>query len=242
MRCLLLFVILIILLVTNISALRINEVELNPPGTDAGNEWIELYSAKEIDLEDYKIVNNDGGEISLSGSFKGYFIIELEKQWLDNSDEKVFLYEGEDLIDKTDLLEDSKNNDKTWQYCAPYWEFLEESKDRLGQCDVDEEKIKEEEGVAAQNEERDEIIEVNKTITSEGGGGEDGGKTKKTQPSKSFEIISLNPQVIKSTDGSDSNKEKGKSKYAIFSIIGLCVLIGILVWLRKNKYKNEFNN
>jgi hypothetical protein len=225
MRCAFLFVIITILLVTNLLALRINEVELNPPGKDAGNEWVELYSTKEIDLEGYKIVNNDEGEITLNGSFKGYFIVELEKQWLDNSDEKVFLYEGEDLIHETDLLKDEKNNDKTFQYCDPYWEFLDESKNRLGRCDVVEEEEDEQESDKEEEESEEGVAEG-----------------QETQSAKALEIIRVNPQVIKSTDDSDSNKEKDKSKYAIFSIIGLCVLIGILVWLRKNKYKNEFNN
>ena len=41
-----------ILMATNLaSGLRINEVELNPSGTDAGHEWVELYSEDSVDLQ-----------------------------------------------------------------------------------------------------------------------------------------------------------------------------------------------
>jgi len=81
-----------ILLLSFCSGLIISEVELNPLGTDSGNEWIELFSKSEIDLEEYKLINNDGDEFSLNqiGGFSGYLIIELSKQWLDNEDESYF--------------------------------------------------------------------------------------------------------------------------------------------------------
>ena len=42
------------------SAIKISEIELNPAGTDKGNEWIELFSDEKINLGEYKLVNNDG--------------------------------------------------------------------------------------------------------------------------------------------------------------------------------------
>ena len=65
---------LIIILISGVSAIRINEVEMNPAGKDYGNEWIELYSKEEVNLEGYKLMNNDGGELNLGGNFSGYFI------------------------------------------------------------------------------------------------------------------------------------------------------------------------
>jgi len=38
------------LLISFISSIRINEVELNPYGTDSGNEWLEFYSKGEVNL------------------------------------------------------------------------------------------------------------------------------------------------------------------------------------------------
>ena len=122
-------VILIVLFFVNfVSALRINEFELNPEGDDSGNEWVEFYHWDEIDLTGYKLVNGDGDEIELSGNFEEYFVYIFEKQWLDNKDEQIFLYKGEELVDETILTYDSKNNDKTLQYCKGEWIFEENTK------------------------------------------------------------------------------------------------------------------
>jgi len=59
-RLVFLFVLFVISASSLCSALRINEVEMNPAGTDTGNEWIELYNDGEISLEGYVIINNDG--------------------------------------------------------------------------------------------------------------------------------------------------------------------------------------
>ena len=40
------------------SAIVINEVEQNPAGEDRNNEWVELYSAEEINLDGYFLANN----------------------------------------------------------------------------------------------------------------------------------------------------------------------------------------
>ena len=47
--CLLVLIILSLINCVN-AEIRINEVELNPKGDDAGYEWIELYSEYEINL------------------------------------------------------------------------------------------------------------------------------------------------------------------------------------------------
>jgi len=53
-----------------------------------------------------------------------------------------------------------------------------------------------------------------------------------------LEYINLNAQTIKSTP---NNKEVSKN-YALYSLIGFCVLLGLLFILRKKRYtKNEFN-
>lgn len=122
-----------------VSSLQITEVELNPLGNDKGFEWIEFYSEDEVDLSLYRIVNNDGDEILLDSNFSGYYIYIFESQWLDNKDEKVFLYKNNELIDSTTVLEDSKNNEFTWQFCNE-WFFLENSKGGKNSCNDEEEK------------------------------------------------------------------------------------------------------
>jgi len=114
-------------------SLSITEVELNPPGLDSGNEWVELYSEEEVNLGNYFLENNDQDIINLTGSFRGYYIINFEKQWLDNSDERVFLKSGEITID-TSIFKDSQDNSKTWNLCSGEWTFLDSTKNEENSC------------------------------------------------------------------------------------------------------------
>lgn len=113
---------------------RINEVELNPSGTDAGNEWIELYSNNEVSLINWTLKNNDNQSIILNKTFSGYLIIALISQWLDNSDEKIFLYNKNELIDETIIFSDSDNDNKTWQDCSNNWRFIYMTKNYENNC------------------------------------------------------------------------------------------------------------
>ncbi|MCL1984379.1 MAG: lamin tail domain-containing protein, partial [Methanomassiliicoccaceae archaeon] len=103
--------------------LVINEFELNPPGPDADNEWVELYNStlSTVDLEGYRLV-------PFSHPSKEYIIhdfvlhpgqrivITFPGQFLNNAAEAVILYDADDNeIDRTPLKSDSKNDDLTWQ-------------------------------------------------------------------------------------------------------------------------------
>ena len=221
MKCFLIFLILIIFSY-NCSGLIITEFELNPPGSDSGNEWIEFFSEDEIDLEGYKIINNDGDEKNLEGIFSGYFIYKLEGQWLDNSDEKIFLYKNNELIFETDLTYDSKNNDKTLQYCD-YWFLGDSTKGEKNDC-WDEVESEEDEKEDEDNEKYPKKeIDENLTITKE------------------ENIVENNPVIL---SPKTIKKENHMDKYAIYSFVVFCVLLGFLFWAkRKNtNYKNEFEN
>lgn len=220
MRGALVFAILTIFLLTNLSALRINEVELNPPGTDAGKEWLEIYSEEKVDLSGYKLVNNDGKEINLNGTVNEYFVYNFGKQWLDNSDEKVSLYKGSKLIDETDILKDSENNDKTWQYCTS-WIFKESTKDETNGCEEETDKKQETE---IRNNSYEDTSIINKTSIAE----------QETIKQEAPKIIQLTSKTIKSEDNKDDN-----SKYAIYGLIGLSVFIIALLFLRRRD-KSEF--
>ncbi|MFZ5955816.1 MAG: hypothetical protein ACOYT4_05305 [Nanoarchaeota archaeon] len=135
-----LILLLILICLTNANAIRINEVELNPKGIDTKNEWIELFSDSEINMENWKISNSDGESIELNQTFSDYLTITIEKQWLDNKDEIVYLYENETLIDKTRIFSDSENDEKTWQFCDG-WEFKSASQGQKNNCEM---KIEEE--------------------------------------------------------------------------------------------------
>ena len=224
-----------VILISSVSALKITEFESNPEGTDAGNEWIELYSEEEVDLGNYKLVNNDGNEIVLNESFSGYFVYIFEKQWLDNSDEKVLLYENESLIDETEVFDDSKNNDMTWQLCDS-WEFKLSTKGEENSCDeVPEEPVEETEEEEQEQEEEENVVEERSEIEEYQEIEEP--VSRETEPIE-LQTINLNPQVIKSED---DNENLSKSNYAIYGLVFFCVLLVVLFILRKNKYnKNEF--
>ncbi len=120
-----------------ISAIRINELESNPTGTDTGNEWLELFSEQDTILAGWTIKNNDNDEINLSEfsvSFSGYFILNLKGQWLDNTNEKIIILYNNTVKEETILFSDSKNDDKTWQYCNGNWQFLSSTKNQENSC------------------------------------------------------------------------------------------------------------
>ncbi|MCL2142949.1 MAG: lamin tail domain-containing protein [Methanomassiliicoccaceae archaeon] len=101
----------------------INEFELNPPGTDSNNEWVELYNstASAVDLEGYKIQ-------PFSNMTRMYEIhdtvlrpgertvITFPGQFLNNTRESITLFDADGVVvDYTPSKTDSKNDDLTWQ-------------------------------------------------------------------------------------------------------------------------------
>ena len=101
----------------------INEVELNPPGTDAGNEWIELYNPTNysIDLEGWRISTTHGATVTIvleEGAIiepHGYLVISYWGQWLDNEGESIILRDRLGvIIDVTPTLYDTFNDLRSW--------------------------------------------------------------------------------------------------------------------------------
>lgn len=235
-----------ILLISTISSIRINEVESNPLGNDKGSEWVELYNKDSIDIERYVLMNADGEKRFLEGSFEGYYLYVFDKQWLDNTNEKVYLYEGEILVDETGNLSDSSNDDKTWQKCDDGWEFRDQTKKRDNGCD--EEIINE----SQENVDKEVTTEKKQKIVNEKFINKDGnvaqtffqnnessveeeilGIGEVSQP----KVIKLSAKTIKSTENS---KDKGPSDYAFYGLLGFAALLGVLFLLRRKKYENEF--
>ncbi len=217
------------------SGVRITEVELNPEGVDSGAEWVEIYSEEEIDLRGYRIINNDGDELNLSGGFSGYFVYELEKQWLDNTDEKIFLYMVGELVDETEIFDDSKDDNKTWQDCTS-WEFNESTKGKENFCGngKTEKKEVEETEDKDDNEDLDEInkkddvnnIEPKFEIKIE---------NQKIEVNESTEtIINLNPQSPKTEELIYESKNEKIKQYSIYGFSMLLILI-IILMMRKIK-------
>ena len=103
----------------------INEVELNPPGTDSGREKVELYnpSNSTIDVSGWTISSTRGTAASVvinQGTTiptKGYLIVGNDsQQWLDNTGEVVQLMNDSGmLIDSVGPFSDEDNDEATWQ-------------------------------------------------------------------------------------------------------------------------------
>lgn len=97
----------------------INEVEANPPGDDAGQEWIELYNPTDSpqDVSGWEIVadrQSSGrvGRIEIPGNSvlqpEGFLVVRGEDQAIDNSDEVIELMDGDRVVDKTTALTDDE--------------------------------------------------------------------------------------------------------------------------------------
>jgi len=226
----------LLVLINFISAIEISEVELNPSGNDVGGEWIEIHSEERVELGRYRLVNNDGKEILLSGGFQGYFLYIFGKQWLDNTDERVFLYEGDNLVDETPVLEDSANDEKTWQLCSQKWEFLKSTKNRANDCATNK-TIKEEASVKENASERLEENQKNEVVANEVKNLSSSLQEEINNTPIKSEIIKLNAKTIKSNS---ITKIKEPGNYAIYVLILLGILLGFLFFLRRRKYKNEF--
>jgi len=223
------FVLFLLILIPTCFALQISEVEINPSGSDKGAEWIEFYSKEEINLGNYFIKNNDGDILNLSGEFKGYFVYSLEKQWLDNSDEKIFLYKENDLIDETEIFEDSLNDEFSWQKCE-VWKFKQSTKQKENECEKIEEET--EETILEDEKDTNSLRDLHKENKVEEVDSLEKEEFIEEKKSVVAEVIILNPKNIKSED---SKVSLGKSDYAIYGLPVFCVLLALLFIFRKKK-------
>jgi beta-lactamase superfamily II metal-dependent hydrolase len=104
----------------------INEIELNPAGTDSGAEKVELYnpSNSSIDISGWTISSTEGSAAAtvvisegMTLSPKSYLIVGRDlQQWLDNTGEVSELRNDLGmLIDSAGPFSDGANDHKTWQ-------------------------------------------------------------------------------------------------------------------------------
>ena len=126
------------------AGILINEFELNPPGDDRGNEWVELLNAtkSKVDLEGYTIHAGSNPKTkvytitNLTLSPGQREVIFLPGSFLNNTGSSL-LSAGECVIlnspdgtevDKTPAKKDSSNDSRTWQRVADAaldWTFAE---------------------------------------------------------------------------------------------------------------------
>ncbi|HID90346.1 TPA: hypothetical protein EYP44_00095, partial [Candidatus Bathyarchaeota archaeon] len=102
----------------------INEVEQDPPGEDAGNEWVELYNPTDgdVDIGGWTVSTTHGRTVTVTipqGTViasKGYWVYTHEEQWLDNEGESVVLRDADGAeIDKTRAMDDDEDDERSWQ-------------------------------------------------------------------------------------------------------------------------------
>ncbi len=101
----------------------INEVELDPPGTDYGTEWVELLNpaTSPVNIGGWTISTTAGVTVTVTipqGTIiqpEGYFVYTHYTQWLDNSNESVVLRgASHSEIDRTPVLSDNANDANSW--------------------------------------------------------------------------------------------------------------------------------
>jgi len=229
-----------VLIFSSISAVRINEIEMNPEDGSSGKEWIELYNDEneDIDISDWEIwegIYGSSGPKKILSIPEGtiiekddFYIIECQNK-LNNKGDFVILYNnnGEE-VDKTETLEESSSSTKTWQLCDS-WEFLEATKGEKNKCENEEE--------PEEKTEEEKIIEENQEIKEEPKAEE-----LKVVSSGSItpEVIKLEPLETKDIKREDDKKVLDKSQYVKYGFVVFCILLGFLFILKnRRKQKNE---
>jgi hypothetical protein len=100
----------------------INEFEQNPPGTDKGNEWVELYNptVSDVNVSGWTLTTTHGDTVTVTIPFNttiaadGYYVYGNytkngePAEWLDNTDESIILRNNiRKEIDRTPSLSDN---------------------------------------------------------------------------------------------------------------------------------------
>ncbi len=229
----LIFVFALALLLSDVSAVRINEVEANPL---EGKEWIELYNDDEdINISNWEIYDGNPQKIftipnGTSIDKNDYYVIELNRSWLNNDGDYVTLYDNsENKIDETYTLKEGEKSSKTYQFCSSSWKFMGSTKGQENNCA--------EQQTEGENQTKriDEIIEETPNDTRKN---EYFYNPPKKNQTINLTPISLNAQSIKS----ENNNQNLKKNLALGGIISFCIGFGALFLLRRadRKKKNEF--
>ena len=108
----------------------ISEVEANPPGVDAGAEWVELWNQEDVqvDVSGWSLHGTHGtpsermlpsGTVLAPGA---RLVVTFPQQGIDNVDEVVELRILSVVRDRTPALTDEENDARTWHRGEP-WAF-----------------------------------------------------------------------------------------------------------------------
>jgi len=218
-------ILILILFISSVLAIRINEIEMNPVDGASGNEWIELYNdGGETDISLWEIYDGVIGQTKIFTIPSGiilkkddYYIAELNKAVLNNNGDFVTLYDSNGKkIDETEMLKETSWGSKTWQLCDD-WEFAEATKGEENDCGVKE-------NLDVDNEIKNSEYNETNQIGSDSG---DNNGIEEWVGEKEIEVIELRPKDIKT----DANS-KNNIGYTILGFAGLFVL-GVVVYILK---------
>jgi hypothetical protein len=116
----------------------INEVELNPKGPDAGNEWIELYNPTSVDanIGDFKVmaISRSAPIIIPAGTVLGagqLYALSVPVPSLENANMLTLVDGSGQVVDRTPSLVDRSDDSRTWQRIpdgGSHWRFMEATK------------------------------------------------------------------------------------------------------------------
>src|SRR3989344_4567102 len=220
----------IFILMGNTSALRINELESNPEGEDAGFEWIELYSENTVSLEGY-ILDHEGrgSPLNLSGSFQGYIVINLQSQWLRNSNETVYLKLNNEIVDAVGPFSDNKK-EKTYSFCDGKWIFTDSTQNAENHCGSNSETKKDDSNEKEDDEKPDVTNSKNDKIKNINLLNLSYENTSSGNPIKKIVLGENFDNEIKNGEITRTYKTRIS---IIYFFIGFCVLLVILIALRK---------
>ena len=233
----------IITLTDNSSALRLNEIEANPEGPDPGFEWVELYSEDNVNLEGYSLDHEGRGAIlNLSGSFQGFFVINFQTQWLRNNNETIYLKLNGNVVDTAGPFSDNKK-EKTYSFCN-IWIFTSSTQNGANACSSSSgsggtstqnptRNQSQQSSNTAEQEEEPRVIRQNNEIKNNT-------QNKVTNLAVKSDSVQQPKKIVlnsKTADKDNSNVEITKTYKTrvgvIYFFMGLCVLLVVLIALRK---------
>lgn len=104
------------------AGVKINEVELNPQGRDAGGEWVEIYNptAADVNIGDYTIktswhsnsVTIPAGTVIAAGQL---YVLAVDGEKLSNANLLTLVDSAGQQVDRTPALVDRSDSSLTWQ-------------------------------------------------------------------------------------------------------------------------------
>jgi len=243
---LLVMLVFLVLFLQNISAIIINEIEINPLEGVSGKEWIELYNdeEREVDISGWAIWEGlatpkkrytlpENTTIS-SGE---YFVIELSSaRILNNNGDFVTLYDvDETKIDETPELVESESSSKTWQLCNE-WEFLDTTQGEENNCPEEQEEDQEDEENETENQE-EEIMDEEELIKENS---QDEEITSLSTDYSEEETKERAPIEAKHIKSEDNNENQDKTDYAKYGLFSFCILLIVLFLIKRKNQKTEF--